>query len=258
MSNGSGRFMFAGHAIGAAAQFHRLDELENLNHVIPVLGASVLPVTGGRSESHLEQPYRLDVDQPRQRCLFAVERIDTWAEGRDDRNGAFETELSIDVAGLHVVEKLHIDFIRLHLHSARKGAADPNVTTKGNRIEGMRLGNVEARVTIDDEPLAHTGTADRFAAFHRSRGLELGHTGDYHRGAIVRKIELVGEERDRQGMSVDGNTIVWPGFGRIILGEVHVKGHERRVTMVRLAMGSDAGGSSTTADGQSNGDPAGG
>ena len=28
MSNGSARFMFAGHAIGAAAQFHRLDELK--------------------------------------------------------------------------------------------------------------------------------------------------------------------------------------------------------------------------------------
>ena len=152
MSNGSGRFMFAGHAIGAAAQFHRLDELENLNHVIPTLAASVLPVTGGRSEGHLEKPYRFDVDQPRKRCLLAVDRIDTWAEGRGN-NGAYETELSVEIGGMQVVEKLHIDLVRLHMHSARNGSADPVVTTKGNRIEGMRLGNVEVRMTIDDEPL---------------------------------------------------------------------------------------------------------
>jgi hypothetical protein len=59
-------------------------------------------------------------------------------------------------------------------------------------------------------------------------------------------------------MSVDGHTIVWTGFGRIILGEVHVKGHERRLTMVRLAMGSDAGGTGAAGDGQSNGTPTGG
>ena len=56
-------------------------------------------------------------------------------------------------------------------------------------------------------------------------------------------------------MSVDGNMIVWKGFGRIILGEIHVKGHERRLTMVRLAMGSNAGGTAAAGDGQSNGDP---
>ena len=64
---------------------------------------------------------------------------------------------------------------------------------------------------------------------------------------------LAGLEKDQQDLSVAGNVIVWKGFGRIILGEIHVKGHERRVTMVRLAMGSDAGGTGTAGDGQSNG-----
>jgi len=256
MSNGSGRFMFAGHAIGAAAQFHRLDELENLNHVIPTLAASVLPVTGGRSEGHLDKPYRFDVDQPRKRCLLAVDRIDTWAEGRGN-NGAYETELSVEIGGMQVVEKLHIDLVRLHMHSARNGSADPVVTTKGNRIEGMRLGNVEVRMTIDDEPLAHTGTADQITKFYRNRA-GLTNAGDHHHFSLVRDIQLIGSEQDKQPMSVNGHTIVWTGFGRIILGEVHVKGHERRLTMVRLAMGSDAGGTGAAGDGQSNGTPTGG
>jgi hypothetical protein len=256
MSNGSGRFMFAGHAIGAAAQFHRLDETQNLNHMIPTLGASVLPVTGGRSESHVP-PFRYDVELPRRRCLLAVDRIDTWAEGRD-RGDRFETELSIDIAGLMVVEKLHIDSVRLHMLTSRQAGGEPTVTTQGNRIEGMRLGNVEARVTMDDEPLAFTGNNQQLAGYFSGRGEVCPQVGEHLRCSIVREIQLIGSEADKQPMSVDGNTIVWKGFGRIILGEIHVKGHERRLTMVRLAMGSDAGGSGSAGDGQSNGDATGG
>jgi len=256
MSNGSERFMFAGHAIGAAAQFHRLDETQDLNHVVPTLGASVLPVTGGRSESHVN-PYRFDVDAPRKRCLLAVDGIHSWAEGRS-RAGRFETELSIDITGLQVVEKLYIDLIRFHMHTARTSAEDPVVTTQGNRIEGMRLGNVEARVTIDDEPLTYAGTDDQLTGYYRNRGQNLARVGDYSLSSVVREIQLIGSEQDKQPMSVDGNTIVWKGFGRIILGEIHVKGHERRLTMVRLAMGSDAGGSGAAGDGQSNGQATGG
>ena len=254
MSNGTTRFMYAGHAIGAAAQFHRLDQTENLNHVVPTLGASVLPVTGGRSEARLPQPFRFDVDAPRRRCLLSVDRIETWAEGRQ-RNGAWETELSIDIGGFEVVEKLHIDLIRLHMHSARTATGDPVVTTLGNRIEGMRLGNVEARVTIVDEPLTFAGTDTQLAGYYQGRGQALQQAGGHSLSTVVRNIELVGSEVDKQPMSVNGNTIVWTGFGRIILGEIHVKGHERRLTMVRLAMGSDAGGSGSAGDGQSNGDP---
>jgi hypothetical protein len=251
MSNGTARYMFAGHAIGAAARFHRLDEAENLNHVIPTLGASVLPVTGGRSEARADS-YRYDVDAPRRRRLFSVDKIETWVEGRGGEE-RLETELSVEVGGVDVVEKLHIDTVRLHLLSTRMPGADATVRTNGSRIEGMRLGNVEARVILDDEPLEHTGTADDFISWHNTRGRPLAQHGEYHCGTVVREIQLAGPELELKEMAVEGHTIRWKGFGRIILGEIHVKGHERRVTMVRLAMGSDAGGTATVSDGQSNG-----
>src|SRR4051794_4121075 len=127
MSKPKPRFMFAGHAIGASAQFDKLDDAKNLNHIIPTLGASVLPVTGGRSHAHVE-PYRFDVKSPRKRCLLAVDRIDTWVEGRS-RSGRHETELSIEIAGLHVVEQLHFELVRLHIHSARRATGNPVVKT---------------------------------------------------------------------------------------------------------------------------------
>ena len=251
MSNGNGDYIFAGHAIGAAAQFHRLETLTNLKHATPTLGASVLAKTGGRSEAHVD-PYRFDVDQPRRWCLFAVDRIDTWVEGHRT-SGGVETELSVEVDGMRVLEKLRVDALRLHMLAARTGSGDPVITTRGNRIEGMRLGNVEARVTFDDEVLSNSGTADQFSAWHRNRGRQFRQGAEYHHSSLVRDIQLVGAEKDKTGMRVLDNVIVWEGFGRIILGEIHVKGHERRLTLLRLAMGSNGAGTSTSGDGHTNG-----
>lgn len=257
MNNANGRYMFAGHALGASARFHRLDEEQNLNHVVPALGAAVVPPSGGRSGAHSDT-YRYHADSPRRRCLFEVQRVDTFADGRDG-NGIFETEVSAEVVGLRVVEKLHCDLVRMHMVATRKGlTGDPEITTAGNRIEGLRLGNVEAVVTIDDEPLVNSRDEDQFAACLRGKGLSAGRFGNYCSSTIVREIRLVGSERDKQGMSVDGNVIVWKGFGRIILGEIHVKAHDRRLTLVHLAMGSDAGGSGTAGDGHTNGQADGG
>jgi hypothetical protein len=253
MINGSPSFKFAGHALGVSAHFTRLDETEGLNHVVPTLGTSVLRENGQRASDYIK-PYRFEVDAPRKRCLLSVERVDTWAEGRavDDR---FETEVSIDIGALDVVEMLHIDLLRLHMHSSRTATTDPSVTTQGNRIEGMRLGKVEARVTIDDEPLTFAGTEHQLVDFHQRKAQELPKYGDRYRCSLVKEIQLIGSEKDQHGMCVLGNVIVWKGFGRIILGEINVKGHERQLTLVRLAMGSSAGGTAAAGDGQSNGQP---
>jgi len=254
MANATERYMYAGHAIGVGAQFDRLDEAENLDHVVPTLGASVIPVTGGRSQAHADT-FRFEVRSPRRRCLVGVDRVDSWVEGRE-RRGRFETELSVDVVGLEVVEMLYIDLVRLHLFSSRTSSSEPMVTTKGNRIEGMRLGrSVEARVTIDDEPLTASGTEQQLRDYHQQRGQDLSKNGEHYQCSIVRNIELIGSEQDKHGMSVHGHIIVWEGFGKIILGEVHVKGYDRRLTLVRLAMGSSAGGTAAAGDGQSNGQP---
>jgi hypothetical protein len=163
--------------------------------------------------------------------------------------------------------------LRLHLLSVRNDLnAEPVVSTTGNRIEGMRLGKVAVKVDFDDEPLTATGSDTQLADFYRKQSdayrqanaarfntapgaKELARLGEHHKFTIVRQIQLIGDEPDKQGITVSGNEIHWKGFGRIFLGEVHVKNHERKITLVRLAMGSDAGGSGSAGSAGSNGDP---
>jgi hypothetical protein len=256
MSNGNGRFMYNGHAIGAAARFHRLDDLENLDHVVPTLGSSVLPPNGGRLESRVEKPYRYEVDQPRKRCLLGVQSVYTMADGRYS-NGNHETEVTAEITGLELVEKLRCDFLRMHMKSCHGAKSSPTVSTTGSRIEGLRLGNVKVEVALDDEPLLKSATDTQFRKHLEKAGRPATAFGKSWLSNIVREIRLDGSEVEKQSMSVDGNTIVWKGFGRIILGEIYVKAHERRLTLVRLEMGSDAGGPGSAGDGKTNGETGG-
>jgi len=257
--------------VGAAAQFHRLDDLENLDHVVPTLGASVLPVTGGLSKGHASH-YCFEVDQPRKFTLISVRRIDTFAAGRTLRN-RFETEIEAEIEALRVVEKLNVGLVKLHLVTSRDADSEngeSKVSTKGCRIEGLQLGGVAAKVVLDEEPIAYSGSRDQLAAFYRKRSAAYRKANAFRFGAdpsaaelaeekgcskfsLVRKIQLSGKQDPDQPVSVEGYTIIWKGFGKIVLGEVFIKGYDRRITMLRLVMGSGAGGSGSVGDGGSNG-----
>lgn len=262
-------YIFSGHAIGASAHFHTLDQATGLNHLVPTQAASVLPHTGGLSQGSAAQ-YSYKVDQPRARTLLAVGQASSKASGRsfDDR---YETEVEVDLRSLEVVEKLRIGLIRMHMLSiyAVKGK-EPVVTTTGNRIETITLGTVKVKIDWDDEPLFSCGSQKQLAAFYGGKKAsyrkqyawryatpagahEIAAHGKYYRCSLVRGIELVGSEKKKQDIGVKDYTIIWNGFGKIILGEVHVKKNTRHLTMVRMAMGSDAGGTATASDAQSNG-----
>jgi hypothetical protein len=267
------RFIFSGHAIGASAHFHRLDATTGLNHLVPTQAASVLPQTGGLSEGSAKD-YRFEVDQPRPRTLFSIGQAASKATGVT-LPGAYQTEVSVDLQTVGVVEKLNIGLVHVHMLSSFPiDGTDPVLTTNGNRLEEVWLGSVHAVIELDDEPLRACGTQAQLAAYYRSQDAgyrqqyawrfatpagapEIQVHGQpdrqYSKCSVVRSIQLVGPEDARQSISVDGYTIVWEGFGKIILGEIHVKGTERHLTMARLAMGSDAGGSGSGGDVKSNG-----
>src|SRR5579863_6549588 len=168
MSENARRYLFKGHAVGVAAQFHRLGELNGLDHVVPAQGAAVLPVTGGLSHSR-SSAYSYCVDEPFTRTLLSVCHTESKAHGRQTERG-FQTEISSRIEDLHVLEKLHIRAVELHLSSEKNGDEPTQITTTGNRIDGMLLGNVQVEVDLDQETLAHCGTKHQLADFCARHG----------------------------------------------------------------------------------------
>jgi hypothetical protein len=268
MSENGRRYVFSGHAVGVAAQFHRLGELTGLNHVVPTLGAAVLPVTGGLSHSRA-QDYDYKVDEPWSRSLLKVKHVQSKAHGAETRDG-YQTEVTSEIDEIGVVEKLHIERVVLHMSSTKSADGPPEIRTSGNKIDGMRLGKVYVHVDLDDDTLCSCGTKQQLADFYAAQSGDYRqknswrfhtqpdaaaiqeHSG-YYKCTLARDIRLSGPADEVARISVEGNRIYWPGFGRIFVAEVLVGARERRMTMVRLAMGSDAGGSGSIGDAGTNG-----
>src|SRR3982751_1401880 len=155
MPNGKPSFKFAAHAKGFTGHFHKVDDTDGLDYPVDSQTDSVLPETGDRCERGLPaMPFYYDVHVPSSRRLITINGLKTCAEGRDlgDR---FETEVSVNITGLHVGERLRIDSVQLHMLSSHAmgdptDPPQPVLSSKGNFIKGMWLDKVEAEVTIDE------------------------------------------------------------------------------------------------------------
>jgi len=271
MSPNGKYYIFSGHAVGVAAHIHKLDDVPNLNHLIPTQAAAVLPATGGLSEGHAAN-YCYDVDQPRKRTLVCVRHGYSMAAGRTlgDR---WETEVKTEVESVGILEKLDIGAVKLHMVSTRYMNTDKTtVELKGSSIEGLQFRDVTAKIVLDLEPFPHCTSKDALADYYRGQSAawrtanarrfgtlpeaaEARETNGVIKFSLVRDIQLSGSQDPDHPVRVenDGYTIKWDGFGRIIVGEVFVKGNDRRVTLLRLHMGSDGGGTGSIGDGSSNG-----
>jgi hypothetical protein len=70
-------------------------------------------------------------------------------------------------------------------------------------------------------------------------------------GTIVRSVRWAGERHP--DATIDHHSVIVPEFGRIFFGELLIAADSRRLTMVRLELGSRMGGSMACAEVESNG-----
>jgi hypothetical protein len=68
---------------------------------------------------------------------------------------------------------------------------------------------------------------------------------------IVKSIRWDGKPFPKS--EIHDNMVVLPEFGRVFFGELLISELERRLTMVRMALGSDAGGSASGGEVATNG-----
>jgi len=269
------RFAFSGHAIGVAAHFHRIDDVHDLDHNIPALGSSAIPIVGGHSR-HRVANFCYTASHPRHITLLSAQKVETHARGKCLPNKQFETEISAVVHSVSFVEKLHVDLVEMHQSSVRVWDAnessinrESSIKTSGSKIKGMRLGNVIVNLELDEEPFATCGTKGELNAFYAKQSETYRHEncGRFHTpegapslkeyngryyGSLIKKISLDGPREEMKNIHPDGYSIKWDGFGTIFLGEVIVSAEVRKITMIRLKMGSDAGGGGVAGGGETN------
>lgn len=274
------RFVFHGNAAALGGRIVRPKEI-----VIHPSCAASLPVTGGRSGSTLEATAFGDF------VRFGSAR--TFAEGLfDDLHQAVEhshqrldehvmtatTTVTAEVKDLVIGTKPALTVKTVRATHVSKSAGGSNETSfhlaDETVLEGVAIDGHTLIVNLNREPFQQYGTRAKLVAaaddpkfvqdhgfcfFMRTllegrpvppRGRLVEERGVIH-GTLVKEIRW--ESTPFPGAVIDHHTVVVPDFGRIFFGEILITDSSRRLTMLRVKLGSPTGGDISATDVQNNG-----
>jgi hypothetical protein len=255
------RYVFRGSAVGAAGHIHYPDDL-----IIWVQGASALPVIGGYSRSKLGSAKFSDV--------LSLDSVRTEASGDfSEKENAYKTLANSVVKGVNVNGRLTADALQATLTSTHPASGgEPAIIPTGTEIVNIRLDGYPVIVTLDLATFTNYSTRESLSraythdhAFYKQHGhrflspdtdkkkrifgkRQIPVTGGYIVSSIVSKIET-----NHPKAVVDGHIITLNGFGSIFLGEILITDISRRLTLLRVKLGSPIRGAIACAEVEGNG-----
>jgi hypothetical protein len=256
------RYLHIAGAFGVGGIFTNLHPKSNVSVQIPTVAPVHLPMVGGTSEARAGETTvdcrhikaeglgREDLEKLRERELLSVGSAYSLAQAEPEAAGQpFRSRSVSEVKSVKISPGFHLDYCLLNLYSSHDVAktTHPEITFGRTEITGLKLGGSELKIELDVDPFNKYPTLDAFeTAFQNNAALRTqlsprflldAATGGLHRsrsgyvvGTIVKSVAGL-----PPGATLEGaNTISWPGFGKIILGEILMGPYIRRVTLVRL------------------------
>lgn len=217
---------------------------------IPVRSSLSLPVTGGRGISVF--PGYAPCDGGLNLVLSGpiICKANTQA---DEKAGTTRTFVSAEASEVRVYGGLEIPYVKGALEASsagRDGMAD--IRTADCVLNEIRLGDRVLTVQLDTDTFRR---CDSFAELEKESTVrkDIVRTGKgVYVATIVKGVTLQGPE-DKRIKVVGPNKVFWQDFGWIILGEILISTQYRRLTMVRLELGSPVEGSASVGEVESDG-----
>ena len=266
------RVLTEGRAVALGGYIHRVnDTVIRQNLAIPSASASF----GGSSESN-PGPYRFSPEPDGDQVVsFGSAAVKTWhhrADEGEDGNHATQTiHAQSSIANLSVGNRFFVERASAYLKTVyRDGDPQPTITPVEAQLDGLVIDGVRFKVRLGTEPVTRYATCDQFhhacmhdTDFKRSHGNRVLSLRDAAAGgppgkgcfvySLVDQITWDGQLPAGAEVSEDSHVIVWPDFGTVILGEMLISDFSRRLTMVRLELGSPLQASMAINDVESGG-----
>jgi hypothetical protein len=274
------RFKFHGHAAALSGRIVRVGEgtkAKFVKNAFIDLPAAALPATGGRSSAKLSSKHFTD---PVVKSFVRFQNATVSSEGVfEDARGHFEatqgkrasntltpmTKVSADVRGLDIGLK---GYVRMTIKRVRGGFTSKK--SMEARESGIQLtqetgfdGNSVTFVDEKGKPYVLTvgiakevfNTRDTFSALTAAPAAAFARSDDgAAHGTVVKPLKWKGREFPGSAFDPErSNSVSIPGFGRVFFGEITITPQSRRLTMVRLDLGSPIGGDCACADFMDNG-----
>jgi hypothetical protein len=272
------RYLFHGHAAAFGGRLVRPDDI-----VIESRAASALVVTGGRSVGRTGRVRFGPEVEIGASSTFAEGLVDSLKQAVAVSHGRLAadaltatTTVSADVRSIRVGDAPRLTVRRLFgsLTSRSPGGSGEPAIRLGTdtTIDGVSVDRYRLIVELDLRPFQRFDTRSKLLAaaddpkfvrefgsrllMHapdrggaRAQQLVVSHGIIY--GTLVKSVRWSG--RPFPDSTIDGHVVTIPGFGRIFFAEILVSALSRRVTMLRLELGSPVGGSLAFSDFEDNG-----
>ena len=267
------RFVFRGNAAAFGGRFVRPDDV-----FLEMPGASSLSVVGGRSVATFRGPAE------NFKGYLSFDSATTFAEGQfDDRKQAIalthgkvreetlvtSTRVRAEINRLTVGTEKRLTIGRmvaeLRSISPRRGASEPTIPVGEVEISGLAIDGFGLRVIFDSTPFVEHDTHAKLARmiskaafakqygpqFFANRAGSIKQRKQIH-ATLAARIEWEGEKNPRAEIAAN-NLVVVKDFGKIFFGEILINAGSRRLTLLRLELGSDGGGQAGGPDVDING-----
>lgn len=276
------RFTFHGDAAAFGGHIARPK-----NVVIEAPGGSALTVSGGRCTARIPRTQFDEFFSVDSATTFAEGLFDDAKAFEEFTNHRVpehaltaSTHVRAEVLGLVVGQKPRLTIKRLRAElQARspQGSGQPAIrVAKEAAVDGVVIDGHRLVVQLNAAPFQRFDTHAKLLvaaddpAFVKQYGdalfMTTGLDGEPAPAASGRLIEsssgtvyativksIRWEGDPFPGAQIDRNVVVIPDFGRLYFGELLISGHSRRLTMLRLVLGSPLGGNVAVADVQDNG-----
>jgi hypothetical protein len=273
------RFHFHSHAAALSGRIVRVGEGKSARLVknsFIDLPAAALPAAGGRSSAQLTRKLLKDAFV---KSFVRFDSATVTSEGVfDDAQGHFEatmgrraagsleprTTVRADIRGLDIGLKGHVHMLIRRVRggfSSKKGvnpgetaiALDKDTGFDGNTVKFVNADGkaYTLAVAVDRDVFQKHHTLSALRSAPAAPVLRAGDDGTSH-GTIVKPVAWKGREFPGSTVEPDGGVSI-PGFGRVFFGEIAVSPTSRRLTMVRVNLGSPVGGDVAAADVMDNG-----
>jgi hypothetical protein len=267
------RFIFHGNAVAAGVFITRIGQ-DFEPKVPPVHGESSLPVIGGHSESLVPG------SDPKFSNVFSYGECRTQADGAVQRRvGITTVNASVrevrminrpsqgEAADMNPIE-FHAGLLSVAMRSTHPRKGEPRIEfAEKPHFDGLSLNNLPIEIELRQPLMDLSRMADLENKYRTNRkffddcrnafmcpdpkrppafGQRIPRMNGYALCSIVRSIKWGGER-------IEGHVLTKKGFGSIYFGEMLVHETNRRVTLVRVKMGSDTEAEATFAEGDPNG-----